>query len=155
MKVSFKYLIPFFIAPLHSPVYADALFVEHLSFGTVAVGSNHSVSTITVTTAGNMVTTGSAYVLAEGHPAELELSDLPARKELTLTATLPTSLIRVGGGTTNYFNLSAISLPSRVVTDGTGYALVPIGGTLATSGNSQTYLDGLYRWSLEITVTYN
>lgn len=123
-------------------------------FGTIAVGDNSVVSSISMDFNGNTSSTGSIYILSDGQPAELEISNFPARKELTLSADTPTVLTRVGGGT-NTFTATSISIPSLISTDGTGYALVPIGGTLVTSGNSQSYLDGTYRWSLQITVTYN
>ena len=148
------FLIMFFGLCIFPNAWSEAIFIEQLSFGTIVVGDNSVASSITMTYDGFTVPSGSIYVIAEGQPAEMEVSNLPARRELTITAAAPTSVFRVGGGSTN-FVFTSIQLPSRVVTDGIGYALFPIGGTLITSGNSQTYMDGLYRQSLQITITYN
>jgi hypothetical protein len=125
-----------------------------LYFGDLAITSNTSVSSTTITRNGSISNTGNIFVISQGTPGEYTISDTTPFVALNLSITLPVDSSASFPGT-EQLRLSAVDMPSQVTPDSSGSVTFRIGGTIETSGNGGTYLNkGTYPFIIELDVTY-
>ncbi|KZY42472.1 DUF4402 domain-containing protein [Pseudoalteromonas sp. B5MOD-1] len=139
------------------PLQAASTEQQALDFGTLVILANTNTSSVIVKDDGSINTQGSVYVLENGHPAELLLTDFPARTQLTMNLVAPVDLIHdVDGNTSAEFSVRLNGFPKYVITNEFGEAKVFIGGILTTDRSAKAYADGHYSSStyLEISVDY-
>lgn len=129
-------------------VTAEAPF----DFGTVAVKSNAAQSTLRLTSAGAVSSTGDMIPIGGAVRGQFRLSGFPAGVLLELewdNATLSAG----GGGLPEYFQVTNYENPT-LLSDAQGEALVPVGATLRTSGSGAMYVDAPYSGSTQVRVRY-
>lgn len=129
---------------------------QQLLFGTIVIGNDNRVSTITMTADGKTSTTSSALVLTPGQPAIYNVYDFPPFKQLYITVTISTEETSNGSTDSNQFLLKEIYAPKYITTDGNGMASFNVGGTLASIvGNGKRYYDSSYKANYYISVDYD
>ena len=75
-----------------TPLQAASTEQQALDFGTLVILANTNTSSVIVKDDGSINTQGSVYVLKNGRPAELLLTDFPARTQLTMNLVAPVDL---------------------------------------------------------------
>ena len=136
-------------------VLADFNIDSPLSFGEIAILHNNSVSTTSITRLGSQSSTNQIYIIRSGTPGVFTLSGLPTFTTLNLSVDLPAYSAMAYPGTAQ-FQITAVDIPSSVMTGSTGSALFRMGATLSTSGNpAENYYSGAdYVVYLNLTIVY-
>jgi hypothetical protein len=133
---------------------AAAFFEQRpLSFGTIAIRHNLSVSTLTIPAVGNSFSTNALHIVQQGQPAEWVFSGYPAFTTLNISPVLPIDSSN-GVGSNPQFKLTNLDIPSQVTVNGIGVASVVVGATLETSGTGGQYIDTDYQFVIFLNVTY-
>jgi hypothetical protein len=150
----YKFLLLLILLTAHSS-QADITTVEPLSFGTIVVQGNSSVSEISIDTKNKLTKTNYIRILNLGQRGEYFLSDFPAFTQLFTSANITSSETASSVGSSQQFTLSALTTAPSVTTDGDGTATIFVGGTLQTSGSGiGQYFDTGYTVSFELTVDF-
>ena len=140
-----------------TPLQAASTEQQALDFGTLVILANTNTSSVIVKDDGSINTQGSVYVLKNGRPAELLLTDFPARTQLTMNLVAPVDLTHdIDGSSSAGFSVRLNGFPKYVITNEFGEAKVFIGGILTTDRSAKPYDDGQYSSTtyLEISVDY-
>ncbi|MEZ7189430.1 DUF4402 domain-containing protein [uncultured Pseudoalteromonas sp.] len=140
-----------------TPLQAASTEQQALDFGTLVILANTNTSSVIVKDDGSINTQGSVYVLKNGRPAELLLTDFPARTQLTMNLVAPVDLTHdIDGNSSAGFSVRLNGFPKYVITNEFGEAKVFIGGILTTDRSAKPYADGQYSSTtfLEISVDY-
>lgn len=147
-------LTVFFCALWSSCSYSAQIIVNPtLSFGTIAVRGNNSVSSSSMSRAGNQTATNLLWVIEPGQPAEVMLVDFPAYTTYSLSSLLPATSGMSFPGTAQ-FRITHLDMPAQVRTDANGDVSFVVGGTLETSGNGLPYYsNSAYFIYLDILLT--
>lgn len=137
--------------------------IQELDFGEFALRNNTAPHTITVAPDNSTVYDPDIISNIDAQRGEYEFSNLPPNvifyvgisvpnppTEGGLILDNPSNLTHGGGESFTLGNLTANDL----VTDGAGDGTLYIGATLTTSGNSNTYADGNYNGSFDLTLYY-
>lgn len=148
---SFRLKVFFLLASLISNVCYGAVSEEQaLSFGNFAIADNSTVSSIVIPYSGaNPTYTNKIYPLVHGQRGIYRLSAFPAFTPLTVTIN-NFSLQRISSTNLNIETFTH----DTIVTDGAGSALMYLGATLKTTGDSGTYGDGNYTGNINITISW-
>lgn len=140
---------------------ADMVQIQALHFGEFAYVDNSVPRTIVIAP-DDTVTYDDDIIEGNvpAHRGEYQLTDFPPNMIIHTGVTVPTP--PTDGGVT-LDNSSSVSLPAsesftlsnfttnEPITDGNGDATLYIGATLTTSGNGQSYSDGNYTGTYDVT----
>lgn len=123
-----------------------------LDFGVLAVKANDAVSTMTITSAGGVSSTGDIIPIGGATRGEYRLTGFPPG--VLLDVTLDNATLSAGGGDLpEYLTVLNYDNPT-LFSDASGEAVVPVGATLQTSGSTTMYVDAPYSDSTQIRVRY-
>jgi hypothetical protein len=126
--------------------------LSFLSFGTLAVPDNSSVSTYTFSRSGRPTIEGSVIVISPGSTGRLRLTGFPQNVGIEIDADLAAL---TAGGTGVPEPLMVISYDfGEVRSNAEGSVDVVFGGTWETSGNGGTYEDALYLDTAQFRFTF-
>lgn len=134
---------------------ADIVEVRSLSFGSIAVISNDTQEFVRVSHSGTVSTSTHVMVVSPPTTGEFILSNFPANQRLNISgqALLPSSTSVQYSS--EQFSLTDVDVPSVIFSDASGSALLPVGGTLSTSGSgNNAYIDTDYTIRYQITINY-
>jgi len=138
-----------------SPAYSQPLIEElqRLSFGTLAIPSNTSVSRFTFpSTSNNTVIEGQFVLITRGAPGNYRLSGFPAFTPLNVSLD-PTTLTATGLGLSESMTVDNYDV-SQPTTDALGNAELTLGARLNTSANGNGYADTSYSGTTTLRVDY-
>lgn len=143
------------LTALSIPVAADFTIDNPLSFGEIAVTSNASVSTVSISRSGSALSTNKIYIIRPGSPGVFTLSNYPPYTIANLTVDLPAYSAMMYPNTAQ-FTMTAVDIPSSVNMNAAGSAQFKMGGTLSTSGDpSKNYYSGAdYVIYLNLNIIY-
>ncbi|MBY0419748.1 MAG: DUF4402 domain-containing protein [Pararheinheimera sp.] len=133
-------------------VKADVIVHNELSFGTIAVRGNDVVSSVVVPRVGAPYTTNKILMIEKGHPGEYTITGFLPSTPVQLTTNLPTFL-GLAGVSAQFFITSA-DLPVNTSANAQGEVYLKVGAILQTSGNSQSYEDGVYVGTFDIQINF-
>lgn len=143
------------IFTLSTNVMSDTIESKSLSFGSIAVISNNTREFIRINHNGIVSSSSSVMIVSPPSTGEFILTNFPPNQRLFISgqSLLPSSI------STRYspeqFSLTNIDVPSVIFSDVNGSAILPVGGTLSTSGSgNNTYIDTDYTIQYQITVNY-
>lgn len=142
-------------ASFSDPVIADVVEARSLSFGSIAIISNNSQEFVRISHTGNVSTSTHVMVVTPPITGEFILSNFPANQRLSISgqAILPSSIS--SQYSSEQFSLTDVDVPSAIFSDTSGSAILPIGGTLSTSGSgSNSYIDTDYTIRYQISINY-
>lgn len=150
-----KYLNLLLLVGIALPVAADFTIDNPLSFGEIAVTSNTSVSTVSISRSGSAVSTNKIYIIHPGSPGIFTLSNFPPYTIANLSVDLPAYSAMTYPNTAQ-FTMTAIDIPSSVNMNAAGSAQFKMGGTLSTSGDpAKNYYSGAdYVIYLNLNINY-
>lgn len=132
---------------------AQVTLLEQLSFGKIVISDNQSISSITLLPSNTNTLTNKIYLLEKGHAAELLLEGYPARIQVNVSDFVSDQpLNNIFGGASLILN--QLIYNATITTDTTGTALLRVGGQLSTSGDGNTYKDGIFDTTIEVTLNY-
>jgi hypothetical protein len=142
------------ITSLATPAAAQSIVQERaLSFGRLAIPSNHSAGSITLQQNGVVVTTGPVISVVPGAPGRYRITGLLAQSLVSLSySSTPLYPMGMAGGAV-FLTLDPILAPDTAISDGSGSVSIEIGATLSTSGNGTAYNQSLYQGDILIMVT--
>lgn len=124
--------------------------VQPLHFGVFALVNNASVSTLTIPyTNTNPVASSKLYPITHGQAGHYQLSGYPAFTPLTITI----ADFQLSIGMSEPLTIGSFTF-DPVMTDGNGDALLKVGATLSTSGNSNNYGDAAYSGNIDILISW-
>lgn len=149
------YLVIFIcsIAPDYSHSQPLIEELERLSFGTLAIPSNASVSRYTFPYTGNNALVEGRFVeLNAGRPGRYRLSGFPAFTPLSVTLNTST-LTAAEVGLTEPLTVDNYEA-SQTTTDEQGNAELSLGARLNTSGSGNGYADSSYSGSSTLRIEY-
>ena len=123
---------------------------QALSFGSFALVSSGSASSLEVPYTGSTPNaTGGLYPLTQGEIGQYRLTGFPAF--IAVSISIPDfSLSR---GTGKVFTVGSFT-HAAVFMDSNGEALLELGATLSTDGDSTSYFDTDYTGTMSITTSY-
>jgi hypothetical protein len=150
-----KQLKIFLLIVLPLPAVADFSIDSPLSFGEIAITSNNTVSTLSVSRGGAALSTGSIYIIHPGSPGVFTFSGIAPFTVASLSVDLP-AFSTMGYPNTAQFEMSSVDIPSSINLGPTGSAQFKMGGTMRTSGNpAKSYYSGVdYVIYLNLNITY-
>lgn len=123
-------------------------------FGTLAVTSNASVSSVQMFRSGKTSSSGYVHILQFGQPGVYTLNGFPPFTLVSMSADLPAYSVSPIPNT-QQFIISALDMVDTLQLDGSGSGQFKLGGVLQTSGLGGTYVGpATYQISLNITITY-
>jgi len=124
-----------------------------LDFGTLAVVSNGSVSTLELSHSGRVIAvTGGLVVVAEGAPGRFRLTGFPPDTVIDVTA--DEAFVSAGGTGLPERIKVADYTTARIQTSAAGEAEVQLGASFSTSGNSGSYEDAPYTGDTQLRFDY-
>ncbi len=123
-----------------------------LDFGVLAVKSNNAVSTLTLSSAGNVTFSGDVIPIGGAVPGEYLLSGFPPG--VLLTFEWDDANLSAGGLGLPELLLVTDYTNQTLVADEAGEALVTVGASLNTNGSTVMYTDALYSGSVAVRVRY-
>lgn len=127
---------------------------QALSFGNFAIGSNSTVSTLTVLTNGSIPQgTNKIYPISLAQPGRYRLSSFPVANFSPLTISIADFSLQLGSRPELLF-VTDLVFPSIISTNAGGEAFLDVGATLKTSGTGELYRDGPYRGVINIIVNW-
>lgn len=145
----------FFVGLLPGIVLAQTQFEEsvHLTFGTLALGSNDLSSTVTLPRSGrNLEVTGNFVVVDAGVPGLYRLSGFPPVTRIDVEVAEAT--LSAGGlGIPERINVDQYDIGS-VITNQAGSGQFQLGATFSSSGSGGVYEDALYSGNARVRLTY-
>ena len=130
---------------------------QALDFGTLVVFSGEQFGSVIIKDDGSISTTGEIYVLKEGRPAELILTDIPPGTRITMNLVASATMKHNSQGNNSAdFKVSLNGFPKFATSDEFSEVHVVIGGKLEIITTSKQYVDGDYSTTtnLEISVDY-
>lgn len=134
--------------------YAALITDSDLSFGTIAITSNTSVSSVQLSRTGQATATGTLIILKLGQPGVYTLTELPPWVLVSLSANVPAFSFSTIPGT-QQFTISAVDIPDTQTADESGTIQFKVGGVLQTSGVGGTYLGpATYQILLDIDISF-
>lgn len=141
--------------PLSVPVIADFITDQPLHFGEIAITSNASVSTVSISRNGAQQITNHIFLIKPGSPGVFTLSDFAPYTTVNLSVELPATS-SMAYPQTAQFTVTAVDIPSSVNLGPSGSTQFKMGGTLSTSGNpANNYYSGAdYLVFLNINLDY-
>lgn len=143
------------IIGLPMPVAAEFTIDNPLSFGEIAIASNASVSTVSVSRSGAVLSTNRIYIIRPGTPGVFTLSNFPPYTIANLSVDLPAYSAMMYPNTAQ-FTMTAVDIPSSINLNAAGSAQFKMGGTLSTSGDpAKNYYSGAdYVIYLNLNIIY-
>ena len=150
-----KYINLLLLLGLSTPVVAEFSIDNPLSFGEIAIVSNASVSTVSISRNGAALSTNRIYIIRPGSPGVFTLSNFPPFTVATLSIDLP-AYSAMSYPNTAQFTMTAVDMPSSINMNAAGSAQFKMGGTLSTSGNpTKNYYSGAdYVLYLNLNIIY-
>jgi hypothetical protein len=150
-----KYIYVLLLIGLSVPVAAEFTIDNPLSFGEIAVTSNASVSTVSISRSGSALSTNKIYIIRPGSPGVFTLSNFPPYTIANLSVDLPAYSAMMYPNTAQ-FTMTAVDIPSSVNMNAAGNAQFKMGGTLSTSGDpTKNYYSGAdYVIYLNLNIIY-
>jgi hypothetical protein len=150
--VKFFLLLPLLLS---SPLSIAAIAtISELSFGTIAVVNNDTMSDISINTSGRIIITNHIRVIMPGQRGEYVLSSYPTYTQLFTTVSVVQSQSTSPAPGSEQFTLVEVNTAPSVTTSGSGTATVFVGGTFRTSGAAGQYNDTLYSASFNLDVNF-
>ena len=154
IKPAFRAVI-FLLLATATPAMSAPLIEEQqaLDFGTIAIGSNTSVSRYTYPGTGtNVIVEGQIILIAAGLPGLYVFTDFPALTTLTISID-ETSLTTGTTGIPEPLNVDNFD-STELTTDADGRAELSLGARLNTTGNAGVYIDASYSATTVLRVDY-
>lgn len=131
--------------------------VKSLHFGKIVVVNNNQPSQLVIQVNGTVSAAPGIIIIDPGHPGRFQLDDFPPSTSITVSLdelSDPTSQFSESGIPTEQFKIEPYFAFSNYVTDSNGQLDIPLGGTLTTSGNGQSYKDGVYYRYFHVHINY-
>lgn len=137
-------------------VSAGVIIENKLSFGTVVVTDNSTISNVTVNLSdGKTLSTNKMLILVPGQLAEFTLINFTPYSLLNISANILSSETSSDTGSLSQFSLTNLTIESTVTVDNSGMATLFMGGTLSTSGNgTNSYISTNYHSTYNIVISY-
>jgi len=150
-----KHIKILFLLGLSIPATAEFSIDSPLNFGEIAITSNATVSTLSISRNGNTVSNNYIYIIHPGSPGVYTLYNLPPFTVANLSVDLPAQSA-MNYPNTAQFTMTAVDIPSSISMSAAGSAQFKIGGTLSTSGNpAKNYYSGAnYVIYLNVNISY-
>jgi hypothetical protein len=124
-------------------VFAEVEVMQSLSFGTLAVLSNNQVQTLTLTKEGDVYLTNDLISVVAPQRALFRLFNIQANQTIIVRGTIINSELQSSELNTEAFTFESLNMKTVFVSDDFGEVIIPVGGTISTSGNGNMIFGGL------------
>ena len=136
---------------------AASIEQQALDFGTLVILKSDQIGSVIIKDDGSISTSGEIYILKEGRPAELILTDIPPGTRVSMNLVAPATMQHnTKGSSSADFRVTLNGFPKDAKSDEFSEVHVFIGGKLEINTSGKQYVDGDYSTTtnLEISVDY-
>ncbi|WP_395342094.1 hypothetical protein PN836_000065 [Ningiella sp. W23] len=109
--------------------------IQPLSFGTIVVLSNVEVESYQISKEGNVELSDNLLVFSPGQRGLYRVTGLPPNSNVLLSTQILDNFFRSTELNTERFRFTSLNTSVVHRTDDTGRVVLPVGGTISTSGN--------------------
>ena len=142
-------LISFSVTAAHAQTITE---LQPLTFGQVALTNNSTPRSIEITSTGS-INADPAYVFfTDPQRGEVVLDGYLPNTVYTITFSSPTTVYPTGIGLSNFTLGPIMTVPTVIMTDGTGSVTFNTYATLTSDGGGGTHVDDLFEGTYNMTI---